>query len=239
MAGHSKWSTIKRHKGAQDAKRGKIFTKLIRELTTAARISADPGSPRLRAAIDKAYASNMTKDTVERAIKRGAGGEDSAVMEEMQYEGYGPHGVAVIVCCLTDNKNRTAGEVRHAFSKSGGNLGATGSVAYLFTQAGQIIYPPGVSEDKVMEIALEMGADDVIVEDDGSCEIRTSFETFLPIKEKLVASRLEPVSSEITFLPSMTIEMAGEKAESLLKLIDRLEDLDDVQSVYHNADIRD
>lgn len=238
MAGHSKWANIKHRKGAQDAKRGKIFTKLIRELTTAARMSGDPSSnPRLRTAIDKALACNMTRDTVDRAIKRGAGGEDGTLMEEFVYEGYGPGGVAVIVVCLSDNKNRTAGEVRHAFTKHGGNLGADGSVSYLFTKCGQIIYEPGVSEDKVMEEALNLGAEDVLSEDDGSMEVRTTFEDFLRINEGLRAAGLVPASAEVTFIPSLMVELDKEKAESLLKMVDRLEDLDDVQNVYFNADI--
>ncbi len=235
MAGHSKWANIKRHKGAQDAKRGKLFTKLIRELTTAARISADPNSPRLRAAVDKAFSCNMTRDTIDRAIKRGAGQEEGTAMDEVTYEGYGPNGVAVLVSCLTDNKNRTVGEVRHAFSKAGGNLGTDGSVAYLFKQCGQIIYAPGVDADRIMEIALETGADDVITEEDGSVEVRTAFEDFLTVKEALIAAKLIPDSADVTYVPSMTVALEGDKAESLEKLIDRLEDLDDVQNVYHNA----
>ena len=238
MAGHSKWANIKHRKGAQDAKRGKIFTKLIRELTTAARASGDPASnPRLRTAIDKALSCNMTRDTIDRAIKRGVGGEDDTVMEEIVYEGYGPAGVAVIVACLTDNRNRTAGEVRHAFTKHGGNLGSDGSVSYLFTKCGQIIFEPGVSEDKVMEVALELGAEDILTEEDGSIEVRTSFEEFLRINEGLNAQGLKPASAEVTFLPSLMVEVDREKAESLLKMVDRLEDLDDVQNVYFNAEI--
>lgn len=237
MAGHSKWANIKHRKGAQDARRGKLFTKLIRELTTAARMSGDVGSnPRLRTAVDKALSQNMTRDTIDRAIKRGMGGEDDTPMEEMMYEGYGPGGVAVIVACLTDNRNRTAGEVRHAFTKSGGNLGTDGSVSYLFTKCGQFIFEPGCSEEKILEVALEAGAEDVISEEDGSVEVRTSFEDFFTIQAALEAAKLAPVSSEITYIPSMAVALDDEKSESLMKMIERLEDLDDVQNVYSNAE---
>ena len=236
MAGHSKWANIKHRKGAQDIRKGKLFTKLIRELTTAARMSGDPGSnPRLRTAIDKALSNNMTRDTIDRAIKRGVGGEDDTPMEEIVYEGYGPGGVAVIVACLTDNRNRTAGEVRHAFTKSGGNLGTDGSVSYLFTKCGQFIFEPGCSEEKILEVALEAGAEDVISEEDGSVEVRTSFEDFFAIQAALDNAQLVPVSSEITFIPSMEVELDEEKSDSLAKMIERLEDLDDVQNVYCNA----
>lgn len=235
MAGHSKWANIKHRKGAQDVRKGKIFTKLIRELTTAARMSGDPSSnPRLRTAIDKALSNNMTRDTIDRAIKRGVGGEDDTPMEEMLYEGYGPGGVAVIVACLTDNRNRTAGEVRHAFTKSGGNLGTDGSVAYLFTKCGQFIFEPGCSEETILEVALEAGAEDVIAEDDGSVEVRTSFEDFFTIQTALDKAKLVPVSSEITFIPSMTLTLEEEKSSALTKMIEHLEDLDDVQNVYYN-----
>ena len=237
MAGHSKWANIKHRKGAQDIKKGKLFTKLIRELTTAARMGGDPGSnPRLRTAIDKALGNNMTRDTIDRAIKRGVGGEDDTPMEEIMYEGYGPGGIAVIVACLTDNRNRTAGEVRHAFTKSGGNLGTDGSVSYLFTKCGQFIFEPGCSEDKIMEVALEAGAEDVISEEDGSVEVRTSFEDFFAIQDALDKAKLVPVSAEITFIPSMAVALDDEKADSLEKMIERLEDLDDVQNVYSNAE---
>ncbi len=239
MAGHSKWANIKHRKGKQDERRGKLFTKLIRELTSAARMSSDPNSPRLRTAVDKALACNMTRDTIDRAIKRGVGGEEGTLMEEVIYEGYGPGGVAVLVVCLTDNRNRTVGDVRHAFTKFGGNLGTDGSVAYLFTHAGQLIYAPGVDEERLLEQALEAGAQDVCVEPDGSIEVRTSFEDFIGVKDALIAQGLEPASAEVTYRPTLMVDLEGEKVESLLKLVDKLEDLDDVQNVYFNTVIPD
>lgn len=240
MAGHSKWANIKRHKAVQDAKRSKIQTKIIRELTVAAQLGGgDPGSnPRLRAALDKANGANMTKDVVQRAIKRGAGGVEGEHVDEIRYEGYGPNGIAVMVDCMTNNRNRTAAEVRHAFSKHGGNLGTDGSVSYLFTKKGVMTFAPGIDEDKLMELALELGADDVITNDDGSVELTTSPDIFLTVKEALIKQKFEPADSEITMLASTNVSISDkEAAESVTTLIDALEDLDDVQEVYTNADI--
>lgn len=239
MAGHSKWANIKHRKAAQDAKRGKIFTKIIRELTVAARLGGgDPNdNPRLRAVVDKALTANMKKDTIERAIERGAGGGDDSNYEELTYEGYAPGGVAVFVEVMTDNKNRTVAEIRHAFNKFGGNLGTDGSVAYLFTKQGIISYSPDVDGDRLMEAALEAGAEDLQEQDDGSYEIVTTPEEYLDVKEALVASGLKPDNSEVTMVPSTRVELDRDGAETFLKLIDMLEDLDDVQNVYHNADI--
>ena len=239
MAGHSKWANIKHRKAAQDAKRGKIFTKIIRELTVAARLGGeDPNdNPRLRAVVDKALTANMKKDTIERAIERGAGGGDDNNYEELTYEGYGPGGVAFFVEVMTDNKNRTVAEVRNAFNKSGGNLGTDGSVAYLFTKQGIISYGPEVDGDKLMEAALEAGAEDLQEQEDGSYEIVTTPEEYLDVKESLVKSGLKPDNSEVTMVPATRVELDREGAEKILKLIDTLEDLDDVQNVYHNAEI--
>jgi YebC/PmpR family DNA-binding regulatory protein len=237
MAGHSKWANIQHRKNAQDARRGKLFTKLIREITVAARTGGSDVSnnPRLRTAIDKALVANMTRDTIDRATKRGAGGLEGANMEEVRYEGYGPGGVAVMVDCLTDNRNRTVGEVRHAFTKCGGNLGTDGSVSYLFSKKGVITFAPGCDENKIMEVALEAGAEDVIVSDDGSADVLTSPEEFLQIKEKIIAQQLEPAQAEISLIPSTTANVENETAEKLQRLIDMLEDLDDVQNVYSNV----
>jgi YebC/PmpR family DNA-binding regulatory protein len=238
MAGHSKWANIQHRKNAQDAKRGKLFTKLIREITVAARTGGgEPGNnPRLRTAIDKALEANMTRDTIDRAIKRGAGGDDGANMEEVRYEGYGPGGVAIIVDCLTDNRNRTVGEVRHAFTKCGGNLGTDGSVAYLFSKKGVFTFAPGSNEDHIMEVALEAGAEDVTTNEDGSIDVLSAPEDFAIVKEKLLAKKLEPVQAEITFLPSTTASLENEEQEEkFTKLIDMLEDIDDVQNVYSNV----
>ena len=241
MAGHSKWANIQHRKGRQDAKRGKLFTKLIREITVAAKMGGgDPSAnPRLRAAVDKALDGNMTKDTIERAIKRGAGGGEGENYEEIRYEGYGPAGVAVMVECMTDNRNRTVSEVRHAFSKSGGNLGTDGSVAYLFSKIGLLSYPAGTSEDKVMEVALEAGADDVVTNGDGSIDVTTSPDNFIAVKEAMVAAGLVPQMADITMKPSMTVNLELEDAEKVIRLVDMLEDLDDVQNVYSNADFSD
>lgn len=241
MAGHSKWANIKHRKAAQDAKRGKVFTKLIREITVAARTGGgDPESnPRLRTAIDKALGQNMTKDTVERAIKRGSGDMDGESYEEIRYEGYGPNGVAIMVDCLTDNRNRTVSEVRHAFSKAGGNLGTDGSVAYLFTKQGVLTYPAGTGEEKVMEAALEAGADDIVTNDDGSVDVITTPEDYLDVKEAMVGAGLEPEMSEVTERPSTTVDLDLEDAQKVMRLVDALEDLDDVQNVYNNADFSD
>ncbi len=238
MAGHSKWANIQHRKKAQDAKRGKLFTKLIREITVAARMGGgDPdANPRLRAAIDKALGANMTKDTIERAVKRGSGAAEADNYEEIRYEGYGPAGVAVMVDCLTDNRNRTVSEVRHAFTKAGGNLGTDGSVAYLFTKAGTLTFPAGSDEDRIMEVALEAGADDVVTNDDGSIDVITSPEAFLDVKQAMLDAGLEPEMAEVTMQPSTTVDLNLEDAQKVMRLVDTLEDLDDVQNVYTNAD---
>jgi YebC/PmpR family DNA-binding regulatory protein len=239
MAGHSKWANIQHRKNAQDAKRGKLFTKLIREITVAARMGdPDPASnPRLRMAVDKALTANMTKDTIERAIKRGAGAAEGDNYEEIRYEGYGPGGVAVMVDCMTDNRNRTVAEVRHAFSKAGGNLGTDGSVAYQFAKTGVLVYPKGTEEDRLMEAALEAGADDVLSNDDGSFEVLTQPEQFIDVREAMVAAGLEPEQAEVTMRADNTIALELENAEKMVRMLERLEDLDDVQEVYSNADI--
>jgi YebC/PmpR family DNA-binding regulatory protein len=239
MAGHSKWANIKHRKAGQDAKRGKIFTKLLREITVAVKTGgSDAGSnPTLRTAIDKALGSNMRRDTIDNAIKKASGALDAANYEEVRYEGYGPGGTAVMVECLTDNRNRTVSEVRHAFTKAGGNLGTDGSVAYLFTKTGIISYAEGVDEDALIEAALEAGADDVITNDDGSIDVMTSPEDYLTVKEALIAAGYEPDNAEVTMQASTNTELDAEDADKMLRLIDRLEDLDDVQNVYSNADI--
>lgn len=245
MAGHSKWANIQHRKGAQDKKRGKLFTKHIREITVAARMGGGDVSsnPRLRLAIDKALGVNMTRDTIDRAVKRGAGGLDGDNMEEVRYEGYGPAGVAVMVDCMTDNKNRTVAEVRHAFSKRGGNLGTDGSVSYLFTKQGQIIFAPSsedgqaVDEDKIMELALESGAEDIESNDDGSVVVITDPESFESVKQSLVDAGLNPAASEIAQVASTQADLDKDDAEKLLNLVDVLEDLDDVQEVHTNANI--
>ena len=238
MAGHSKWANIQHRKKAQDNKRGKLFTKLIREIVVAAKMGGgDPdANPRLRAAIDKGLSGNMTRDTIERAVKRGAGADDTENYDEVRYEGYGPSGVAVLVECLTDNINRTVSEVRHAFSKSGGNLGTDGSVAYLFTKQGVLSYPAEGDEEKIMEAALEAGAEDVVTNDDGSIDVITTWENFLSVKEAMIAASLEPEHAEVTMTASTSIEMDVDDAQKVMRLIDTLEDLDDVQNVYTNAD---
>ena len=240
MAGHSKWSQIKRTKAVVDAKRGAVFTRLGREISVAARAGADPdGNFQLRTAINKAKAAGVPAANIERAIAKGcgAGGDGSQSFEEIRYEGYGPGGVAIYVEAMTDNRNRTVAEVRHAFSKHGGNLGTDGSVAYLFTKQGVISYGPGVDEDKLMEAALEAGAEDLAAQDDGSFEIVTAPEQFLDVKEALVNAGLTPDNAEVTMVPSTRVELDRDGAETILKLIDMLEDLDDVQNVYHNAEI--
>ena len=240
MAGHSKWANIKHRKAAQDAKRGKIFTKLIREITTAARVGdADPAAnPRLRAAVAAALSNNMTRDTVNRAIQRGAGGGDGAELETLIYEGYGPAGTAVMVECMTDNRNRTVSEVRHAFSKCGGNLGTDGSVSYLFSKKGVITYS-GVDEDALMDAALEAGADDVVSEEDGSIEVYTTPNDFGTVLDALEAAGFKPTDASVTMIASTEADLDVESAPKLLRLIDMLEDLDDVQEVYHNGAISD
>lgn len=239
MAGHSKWSNIKHRKAAQDARRGKVFTKIIRELTVAARQGGGnpEDNPRLRAVVDKALTANMKKDTIERAIERGAGGGDDGNFDELTYEGYGPGGVAVLVEAMTDNRNRTVADVRHAFSKTGGNLGTDGSVAYLFSKKSVIVFAPGVDEERLMEAGLEAGADDIAEQDDGSFEVIAEAERFFDLKRALVAAGLEPDSSEVSMVPSTRVELDLESAEKILRLVDMLEDLDDVQAVYSNADI--
>ncbi|WP_020408103.1 YebC/PmpR family DNA-binding transcriptional regulator [Hahella ganghwensis] len=241
MAGHSKWANIKHRKAAQDAKRGKIFTKIIREITVAAKNGGGipEDNPRLRLVIDKALAVNMKKDTIDKAIQRGAGGADGDNFDELTYEGYGPNGVAIYVEAMTDNRNRTVAEVRHAFTKFGGNLGTDGSVAYLFSKTGVITYPAGTGEDAVMEVALETGAEDIITNDDGSIEVQTAAEEFSAVKEALVEAGLQPETADVTMVPSTTVPLDAESAESVMKIIDTLEDLDDVQNVYTNADIPD
>jgi len=241
MAGHSKWANIKHRKAAQDKKRGKVWTKLIREVTVAARAGGgDPGAnPRLRLAMDKAFGANMPRDTVDRAIKRGVGANEGDDYEEIRYEGYGPGGVALMADCMTDNRNRTASDVRHAFTKYGGNLGTDGSVAYLFTKQGIISFQPGTDEDTLMEAALEAGAEDVVVNDDGSLDVITTPEEFTAVRESLTAAGFDTEMGEVTFNASTSAELDQETAERLLKLVEALEDLDDVQEVYHNADISD
>ncbi|GAB2930992.1 YebC/PmpR family DNA-binding transcriptional regulator [Hafnia psychrotolerans] len=241
MAGHSKWANTKHRKAAQDSKRGKIFTKIIRELVTAARLGGgDPGAnPRLRAAIDKALANNMTRDTLNRAVARGVGGDDDTNMETIIYEGYGPGGSAVMVECLSDNRNRTVAEVRHAFNKTGGNLGTDGSVSYLFTKKGVITFAPGLDEDTVMEAALEAGADDIVAYDDGVIDVFTAWENLGDVKDALETAGFKADSAEVTMIPSTKADMDADTAPKLLRLIDMLEDCDDVQEVYHNGEISD
>ncbi len=239
MAGHSKWANIQHRKKAQDAKRGKIFTKLIREITIAARMGeADPAAnPRLRLAIDKALGANMTKDTIERAVKRGSGTQDGENFDEIRYEGYGPGGVAVMVDCLTDNRNRTVAEVRHVFTKAGGNLGTTGSVAFQFTHTGVISYPKGCDEDVIMEAALEAGAQDVVSNEDGSIDVLTEPDDFVNVKEAMLAAGHEPEQAEVTMRATTPSPIDKDDAEKMLRMLDNLEELDDVQDVYSNADI--
>lgn len=238
MAGHSKWANIKHRKARQDAVKGKVFTKYIREIVTAARMAgpSEADNPRLRAIVAKALTANMTRDVINRAIQRGAGGDDDKKLDELTYEGYGVGGVAVLVETMTDNLNRTVGEVRHAFSKHGGNMGTSGSVAYLFAKRGEIFFPSGVDEDKVMEIALESGADDVQADADGVTVITTP-EAFGAVLDALAAAKLQPESAEVTMSASTQAEITDpEQAEKIMKMIDMLEDLDDVQNVYTNAD---
>ncbi len=239
MAGHSKFANIKHRKAAQDKKRGKIFTKLIREITVAARGGGGgdvAANPRLRLVVDKALGANMTRDTIERAIKRGTGEGDDTNYDEIRYEGYGPAGTAVMVDCLTDNRNRTVSEVRHAFTKAGGNLGTDGSVAYMFNRTGVLMYPQGSDEDAIMEAALEAGADDVATNDDGSIEVLTTFEDFISVKDAMIAASFEPESAEVIEKAATLVDVTFDDAEKILRLIDTLEDLDDVQEVHTNAD---
>jgi YebC/PmpR family DNA-binding regulatory protein len=241
MAGHSKWANIKHRKAAQDAKRGKVFTRLIRELVVAARQggAAPEDNPRLRAAVDKALGANMTRDTIDRAIARGAGNNDADHMEELTYEGYAPGGVAVLVEAMTDNRNRTVAEVRHAFSKRGGNLGTDGSVAYLFNRVGQIAFAPGADEEQVLEVALDAGAEDVESNEDGSVDVTTAWEDYSAVKTALEQAGLEPAGGEVTMEASTRVPLDENGARSVLGLVEALEDLDDVQNVYTNAEIPD
>ena len=241
MAGHSKWANIQHRKGRQDAKRGKLFTKLIREITVAAKLGGSDSSanPRLRAAIDNGLSNNMTKDTIDRAVKRGAGGDENSNVDEIRYEGYGPNGVAVIVDTMTDNKNRTVAEIRHAFSKFGGNLGTDGSVSYLFTKIGLISFQGKIDEDAIMEAALESGAEDIITNADNSIDVITNPDNLVDIKDVIVAAGFDPQNTEITMRASTTSELDKKSAETMIKLLDELEDLDDVQKVYSNAEIPD
>ncbi len=241
MAGHSKWANIQHRKGRQDAKRGKIFTRLIKEITVAARMGgADVGTnPRLRMAVDKAKSESMPKDNIENAIKRGAGTLEGVNYEEIRYEGYGISGAAVIVDCLTDNRNRAVADVRHAFTKFGGNLGTDGSVAFMFKHCGSLLFAPGTNEDKVMEVALEAGAEDIINNDDGSIEVITTPADFSAVKEALEASGLEAVLAEVTMKADNETVFTGDDAVKMQKLLDALDDLDDVQEVYTSAAIEE
>lgn len=241
MAGHSKFANIKHRKAAQDSKRGKIFTKLIREIIVATKDGGPEAenNPRLRAAVDKALSNNMTRDTINRAVKRGAGGDGEADLETVIYEGYGPAGTAVMVECMTDNRNRTVSGVRNAFSKSGGNLGTDGSVNYLFDKKGVISYAAGIDEDVMMEAALESGAEDIETNDDGSIDVYTTPSDFGSVKDALDAAGFEAANAEVTLVPSTKADLDLETAPKLLRLIDALEDLDDVQEVYHNGEITD
>jgi YebC/PmpR family DNA-binding regulatory protein len=238
MAGHSKWANIQHRKNKQDAKRGKLFTKLIREITVAARMGGGDlnSNPRLRLAVDKALAANMTRETIERATKRGAGGLDGAQMEQIRYEGYGPKGVAVLVDSLTDNRNRTVAEIRHAFSKCGGNLGTTGSVAYLFSKKGLITFPPGSEEARILEIALEANAEDVITYPDQSIDVLVAEAEFAELKKIYQQNNLTMANSEVTWLASTHVELRDDDQIKMENLIEMLEDLDDVQNVYSNQD---
>ena len=237
MAGHSKWANIKHKKAAADAKRGKVFTRLIREITVAARLGGGDASanPRLRLAMDKAMDQNMPKNTIERATKRGSGGLEGVSYEEIRYEGYGIHGAAVIVDCMTDNRTRTVADVRHAFSKHGGNLGTDGSVAFLFKHCGQIVLAPGNDANKLMEAAIDAGADDVVANDDGSVEVITGPNDLIAVKDALAKAGLKAEFAEVTMKPTIEVEMRGEDAQRMQKLIDALESLDDVQDVYTSA----
>lgn len=242
MAGHSKWANIKRHKSKQDAKRGKLYTKIIREITVAAKLGGADASanPRLRAAMDKALEANMTREVIDRAAKRGAGGMEGENVEEIRYEGYGPGGIAVMVDCMTNNRNRTVGEVRHAFSKHGGNLGTDGSVAYLFKSQGLLTFASHVDEERVMELALALGADDIVVDADGSVAVLTKPETFLRVKEGMIKYAFQPEYAAVTMTAEVDVSITDKDvAEKVMALLDALEDLDDVQEIYSNADMAD
>ena len=240
MAGHSKWANIQHRKGAQDAKRGKMFTKIIREISVAARSGGGDtaNNPRLRTALDKGLGANMSKDVLERAIKKATGELEGVNYEEIRYEGYAPGGVAVIVDCLTDNKVRTVADVRHAFGKFGGNLGTDGSVAFMFNKTGVLSFAPGADEDAVTEAAIEAGADDVVVyPDNGAIDVLTSPDAFEAVKAAMLAAGLEPAQAEVTWRADNDIAVSGETAQQVVKLLDWLEDLDDVQNVYSNAEL--
>ena len=241
MAGHSKWANIQHRKGRQDEKRGKIWTRIIREIMVAARQGGGDAAmnPRLRLAIDKAKAANMPADTIKKNVDKATGNLEGVSYEEIRYEGYGIGGAAVIVDCMTDNRVRTVADVRHAFSKYGGNLGTDGSVAFQFRHCGQFVFAPGTSEDKVMETALEAGADDVLTDDDGAVEVLCAAPDFEAVKAALEAAGLKPDVAEVTMRPENPVELAGDDAARMQKLLDVLEDLDDVQEVYHNAEIDD
>ncbi len=241
MAGHSKWSNIKHRKAGQDAKRAKVFTKIIHELTVAARDGGGSveDNPGLRTVVEKAKAAQMPKDTMERAISRGAGGEEGVELSELTYEGYGPGGVALLVETMTDNRNRIVAEVRHAFTKAGGNLGTDGSVAYLFEKKGQMHFEPGTDEDAIMEVSIEAGAEDVDSAEDGSIEVLTEPQDFLTVKDALVEAGFEPANAEIAMIPSTYSPLDKDMGEKVMRLIDALEDLDDVTNVYTNADFPD
>jgi YebC/PmpR family DNA-binding regulatory protein len=237
MAGHSKWANIQHRKGRQDEKRGKIWTKLIKEITVAAKLGGGDvaTNPRLRLAIDKAKDSNMPNDNVQRAIARGTGSLEGVNYEEIRYEGYGMNGAAIIVDCLTDNRTRTVAEVRHAFNKNGGNMGAEGSVAFLFKHCGQMLFAPGTSEDQLMEVALDAGAEDVITHDDGSLEVLSPVPDFTNVQDAISKSGLKPQLATVAMRPEIEITLEGDQAESMQKLLDALENLDDVQEVFTNA----
>jgi YebC/PmpR family DNA-binding regulatory protein len=239
VAGHSKWANIQHRKKAQDARRGKLFTRLIREIVVAAKAGGSDldANPALRTAVDKAKSQSVPKDPIERAIKRGAGELDGSDYEEIRYEGYGPAGIAVIVDCLSDNRNRTVAEVRHAFSKSGGNLGQSGSVAYMFASVGVLLYSPDHDEDTIMEAALEAGAEDVIVDEDGSIEVITAADEYVSVKQAMIEAGFEPDESDLTMRASANTELSVDDGAKVLRLVDMLESSDDVQEVYHNAEI--
>ena len=241
MAGHSKWANIKHRKAATDAKRGKIFTRLIKEITVAARLGGGDisANPRLRLAVDKARDQNMPKDTIDNAIKRGSGQLEGVSYEEIRYEGYGMNGAAVIVDAMTDNRTRTVADVRHAFSKYGGNLGTDGSVAFLFKHCGQIVFAPGTDENKVMDAAIDAGADDVLTHDDGSIEVITGPYDFLAVKEALAKAGLKPEYAEVIMKPITEVDLKGDDGAKMQKLIDALEAIDDVQEVYTSAVINE
>ncbi len=241
MAGHSKWANIKHRKAAADAKKGKVFTRLIKEITVAARLGgADPATnPRLRLAMDKAREANMAKDSVQNAVKRGAGQLEGASYEEARYEGYGPGGAAVIAACLTDNRTRTVAEVRHAFTKNGGNLGSDGSVAFLFKNCGQFVFAPGASEEEIMDAALEAGAEDVVANEDGSIEVLCAPGDFHAVKAALDKAGLRPELAEVTLKPATEAALAGSDAQRMRSLLEALESLDDVQDVYTTAVLED